>query len=131
MKESSIGLWELWVEQAGSCDGKWRALFTEILIYLTSRLQTTDLKGSVIPCLYLSQAEVIVEGFNDEVFEEWRLAVQKGVKGDWNDLIGNRMHYFTLEPFGVAKDVKQPLFWNFAFPQRPCGFSSPYAMTYP
>jgi len=108
MAVSSRRYWENRVEEAGSSDPEWRILLSEILGPLTNALQATDRSDIIISPLNEREADGTVDGFNNEVFEEWKLGVRKGVKGEWDDLIEHRMHYFALGPLGVAGGVKQP-----------------------
>ena len=88
MEVSSHSSWEAQLEEAGTSDRKWRFLFTVILMHLSARLYTMDMKNSVSPPLNFIQAQEIAEGFNQEVFWEWRMGAQKGaLKGDWSDIV--------------------------------------------
>ena len=98
MEVSSHSSWEAQLEEAGNSDRKWRFLFTVILMHLTGRLYTMDMKNSVNPPPNFIQAQGIAEGFDQEVFWEWRMGAQKGaLKSDWSDIVCANSHWNCLE----------------------------------
>ena len=76
-------------------DAKWRVVLSNVLLNLTASLATTELKASVISIPTSDEATKIVESFDDDVLQEWKNGVKKGVnEQDWEDLIHHGAYSF-------------------------------------
>jgi hypothetical protein len=97
-------IWQIRFDSAGDDNSQWRDLFSDVLMSLTLRLATTDLKTSIIPPQDLDGSDNIVKGFNNDDLREWKDGVQKGVKeDDWTDLIAHRMYHSAPESFDASQ----------------------------
>ena len=102
MKRASyVKLWQYRMERAAGDNSRWQSLLVDVMIYLTSELEATDMKGSVIACTFLTRALEMVKSFNNDVFEQWKAGVRDGVeKNCWKGLMEHRTNplpaYFHL-----------------------------------
>ena len=86
-KKSDMKKWRILVEEAKD-DERWMNLLSDILMHLTRELASTNMKGSVIANLTLEGAEEMVNSFNEDELEQWRVGVRNGIKSnDWLDLL--------------------------------------------
>jgi hypothetical protein len=86
--------WRISVEEAEVDDSLWRDILSDILMYLTSELASTNMKGSVIAGVDPRRADDIVQSFNEDQLEQWKVGVRNGVKNnDWIDLLARRTYF--------------------------------------
>jgi hypothetical protein len=87
-RTSDVFQWPTDIVSLGDNVLQWELMSALVLSEVTGRLETTSLDTSVIPPLRVTQAREIVRGFDMEEFEEWKGAMQKGVKeNDWGSMI--------------------------------------------
>jgi hypothetical protein len=83
--------WRSAYDEAGDDTSRWRNLFSIVLLFLTQKLATTDMKDSFIAPRDINESEKIVKGFTDDDLREWIDGVQQGLKhGNWEDLLEHR-----------------------------------------
>ncbi len=66
------------VDAAKTDDSLWPEILPVVFEHLTAELESTNMKDSVIAKLSLTDARVIVKGFNKEQLEEWKVGVRNG-----------------------------------------------------
>ena len=64
------------------------------------------MKGSVIANLTLEGAEEMVNGFNEDELEQWRVGVWNGIKSnDWLDLLERRTYISDYQTRQTVVDI--------------------------
>jgi hypothetical protein len=92
-QKSDRKMWQVIVEEAEVDDSLWWDVLSDILMYLTQELESTNMKGSVIANLTLKRADDILKSFNEDELEQWKVGVRNGVeRNDWVDLIAHRTY---------------------------------------
>jgi len=77
-----------------TAEADWQMILSDILMHLTSELASTNMKNKVIANLTLHRANKIVESFDEDQLEEWKVGMQDAVKGnDWTNLIEHRTYF--------------------------------------
>jgi hypothetical protein len=85
--------WDVLLERAKQDASIWQPLFCDVLQHLTSALEATEAKSSVISPPNLPDAKAIVNSFKEKELEEWKVGVLHGVQtNDWAGLITHRTY---------------------------------------
>ena len=85
------------IEMGEADTEQWWWYISNAFVHLAEELAASNIKDSFITSLSHSDADVIVEGFNDKELEEMKDGVRNGLeKGDWSALIAHCTYIWIM-----------------------------------